>query len=595
VDLFLSHFRQVPERLTRTQIETLFRRLSSYLDKCRSRLAQQLDESTDVHDMAVGVVKEVTATPRVRLFLLTNAVAATTAVPPEERDGLSVTHHVWDVARLERLASSGTLSESIVVDFDPPLPCLGTPGTDVDFSVFLAILPGDILANLYGRYGTRLLELNVRSFLQGRGLVNKGIRQTLLNEPERFLAYNNGITATASHVEFTHAGPTGSRLIHRVHDLQIVNGGQTTASLHHAHARDRADIERVQVQMKLTVVSPERLQDIVPEISRYSNTQNKVTVVDFSSNHPFHVAVEKVTRSLWAPANDGSGQETRWFYERARGQYADALARERTPAGQRRFKLIHPTSQKFTKSDAAKYLNSWQQLPHLVSRGAEKNFYAFMTAMGDDVLEVDSTLCQRLIATAILFRATDRVIAEQQFGGYKINIVTYTVAKLAQATNRRIDLDRIWREQTLTLALTSALRELCVPVHQVIARPLRGTNVGEWAKQPDCWEQVCEVAWAPSEDLVQELTHNATEVAAAERAISDSSIVGAAAAVPAPVWFALAAWARDSQNLAPWQRQLASNVGRYLNNDWPLSEKQATQAVRVLDEARQLGFRATPG
>src|SRR5262245_2821362 len=52
------------------------------------------------------------------------------------------------------------------------------------------------------------------------------------------------------------------------------------------------------------------LQDIVPDISRYSNTQNKVTLVDFSSNHPYHVKVEKITRSLWAPSPDGSGQET---------------------------------------------------------------------------------------------------------------------------------------------------------------------------------------------------------------------------------------------------------------------------------------------
>lgn len=595
VDLFLAHFRQVPERLTRTQIETLFRRLSTFLDKCRAGLAQQLDDSSDIHDMAVDVAKETTQTPRVRLFLLTNAVAAVTAVPPEERDGLTVTHHVWDVARLGRLASSGTLSESIVVDFDPPLPCLGTPGTDSDFSVLLAILPGNILADLYGRHGTRLLELNVRSFLQGRGLVNKGIRQTLLHEPERFLAYNNGITATASHVEFTEAGQDGARLIRRVHDLQIVNGGQTTASLHHAHARDRADVARVQVQMKLTVVAPERLKDIVPEISRYSNTQNKVTVVDFSSNHPFHVAVEKVTRSLWAPATGGSGQETRWFYERARGAYADALARERTPAAQRRFKIIHPTSQKFTKSDAAKYLNSWQQLPHLVSRGAEKNFFAFMTAMGDAVPEVDATLCRRLIATAILFRATDRVVTEQQFGGYKINVVTYTVAKLSQATDRRVDLDRIWRDQALTPALTAAVRNLSVPVQQAIVRPLRGTNVGEWAKQPDCWGQVCDIVWSPDEELLGELTDTPTAVAAAERNVSDSSAVGAAASVPAPVWIALAAWARDSQNLAPWQRQLASTVGRYLNNDWQLSEKQAVQAVRLLEEARQLGFHSTPG
>lgn len=593
VDLFVTYFRQVPERLGRTQVEAQFRRLSNYLDRCRNGLAQQFDESTDVHDMAAGVAKQVTDTPRVRLFLLTNAVSSVTTLPSEERDGLTVTHHIWDVERLERLASSGTLSESIVVDFDPPLPCLGTPGTDADFSVFLTILPGDTLAHLYGRYGTRLLELNVRSFLQGRGLVNKGIRQTLLTEPARFLAYNNGITATASQVEFTENDRDGTRLIRRVHDLQIVNGGQTTASLHHALVRDRADVARVLVQMKLTVVSPERLQDIVPEISRYSNTQNKVTVVDFSSNHPFHVAVEKVTRSLWAPAADGTGQETRWFYERARGQYADALTRERTPASQRRFRLVHPTSQKFTKSDAAKYLNSWRGLPHFVSRGAEKNFYAFMTAMGDDVPDVDTRLCQRLVATAMLFRTTDRIVAAQQFGGYKINVVAYTVAKLAEATGRRVDLDRIWREQALTPALTDALRDLSTPVHHVIIHPLRGTNVGEWAKQPDCWEQVCDIAWNPSNDLRDELTDDPTDVTAAAPGSTDSVTADAAAAVAAPVWFALAAWARDSRNLAPWQRQLAANVGRHLNNDWPLSERQATQALRVLDEARQLGFRAT--
>ena len=75
------------------------------------------------------------------------------------------------------------------------------------------------------------------------------------------------------------------------------------------------------------------------------------------------MAVEKVTRSLWAPAADGSGQETHWFYERARGQYADALARERTPARQKAFKVIHPLSQKFTKSDLAKFEHSWQSSP----------------------------------------------------------------------------------------------------------------------------------------------------------------------------------------------------------------------------------------
>ena len=161
-------------------------------------------------------------------------------------------------------------------------------------------------------------------------------------------------------------------------------------------SRDKADISGVFVQMKLTVVAPDRLQEIVPEISQYSNTQNKVTLVDFSSNHPFHVAVEKVTRSLWAPAADGSGQETRWFYERARGQYADALARERTPARQRAFKTLHPLRQKFTKSDAAKFEHSWDQLPaHRQPRRGEE-----LPGIHDQARREDTGRRRRLLPAA---------------------------------------------------------------------------------------------------------------------------------------------------------------------------------------------------
>ena len=590
LDLFVTHFRQRPERLTPSQVDTYFRRLRTYLIRCRDGLARQLDDTTDVYEMTSAVAKHAAGATRVRLFLLTNAVTSVGATPDDELDGLPVSHHVWDLRRLERLASSGTQSEPVDVEFDPPLPCLGASGTDDDFRVLLAILPGTTLARLYGTYGTRLLQLNVRSFLQGRGAVNKGIRQTLQTEPERFLAYNNGVTATASRVEFA---DDHSQLVRKVHDLQIVNGGQTTASLHYAHVRDRVDLTRVQVQMKLTVVTPENLRQVVPEISRYSNTQNKVTVVDFSSNHPFHVAVEKNTRTLRAPASARPGLETRWFNERARGQYADALARERTPANQRRFRVVHPTAQKFTKSDAAKFVNSWHQLPHVVSRGAEKNFRAYMAAIGEHGPTVDVTLCQRLVATAILFRETDRIVAAQDFGGYKINIVAYTVAKLAQATGQRVNLDRLWHDQKLSTALRAALESLCAPVHDVITHPRRGTNVGEWAKHEDCWARVCDISWTPGRSLLRELTDDAVLVAAADTADPGTATTNSEPGQlgPPEVWFALIAWARETHNLTLAQRQLAATVGRSLEHGRRLSDAQAGHALRALEQARALGFR----
>jgi hypothetical protein len=595
LDLFITYFSLRPrdERLTRAQAETLFKRLTTFVRRCREGLARDIDDSNDVRDMCLAVQKALSDAPRIRLFLLTDTVSAISTLPPIDLDGLTVTHQIWDVTRLHRLSSSGTLSEPIAVDFNPPLPCLATSrDADQDYAVFLAIIPGGDLADLYARHGTRLLELNVRSFLQTKGGVNRGIRDTLLHNPDRFLAYNNGITATASRVEFTRL-PDGGQAVGRIHDLQIVNGGQTTASIHYAHTRDKVDLSRVHVQMKLTVVSPDRLQEIVPEISKYSNTQNKVTVVDFSSNHPWHVGIEKITRSLWAPASDGSGQETRWFYERARGQYTDAIARERTPANQRKFRALHPVSQKFTKADAAKYAHCWAGLAHLVSRGAEKNFREFMMRMGEDVPIVDVSYCQRLIAKAILFKATDKIVASRDFGGYKINTTAYTVARLVEATTRRIDLDLIWREQRLTLALNAAIDSLCTPVREAIVNPLRGgTNIGEWAKRPDCWETVLGIAWTIPDDLAAELTDQPVEDSAGPTAEDAAKgDVATVMSMPAPDWFAVARWAKETQNLQPWQRQLADTVGRYVNNGWTVTDKQAAQALRLMTEAQRLGFR----
>jgi len=591
LDLFVTHFTLEPERerLTRTQAETMFKRLLAFVRRCRDGLARDIEESSDVHDMCEAVAKALAENPRIRLFAFTNTVSAAATIPSSEVDDLAVAFEVWDLARLHRLATSGTLSEPISVDFDPPLPCLATPDNDRDYSVFLAIISGQHLADLYARHGTRLLELNVRSFLQTKGGVNKGIRETLIHNPDKFLAYNNGITATASSVEFADDG----RAVRRLHDLQIVNGGQTTASIHYARTRDKVDLSHVHVQMKLTRVSPDKLSEIVPEISKYSNTQNKVTVVDFSSNHPFHVALEKVTRSLWAPAVDGSGQETRWFYERARGQYTDALARERTPANQRKFKSLHPTAQKFTKADAAKYIHSWAGLAYLVSRGAEKNFRELMMRMGDEGSQVNVSFCQRMLAKAILFKATDKIVASHDFGAYKINITSYTVARLAEATGRRVDLDRIWREQRLTPALTAAIDDLCVPVRDAIVNPLRpGTNIGEWAKRPECWEAVLAASWTVPADLIAELTDelvaDSSGTTIAEAAQGDIATV---MATPAADWFAVGRWAKQTQNLQPWQRQLADTVGRYVSNGWTVTDKQATQALRLLGEAQHLGFR----
>ncbi|KOU79665.1 abortive phage resistance protein [Streptomyces sp. XY66] len=593
LDLFVTDFQLAPleSKLTKAQTETAFRRLLTFVQRCRDGLQQHIDESFDVYDMCAAVEKALTDVRRIRLFLLSNRVGTSTEVPAAHFDGLPVTHEVWDLARLHRHATSGTLGEPIAVPFDPPLACVSAPSSEEGHSVVLAVVPGQMLAGLYSEYGTRLLELNVRSFLQARGAVNRGIRDTLLHAPGRFLAYNNGITATASQVDFV-TGPNGEPThVSGVHGLQIVNGGQTTASLHYAQSRDKADLSQVRVQMKLTEVSPDRLAEIVPRISEYSNTQNRVTRVDFSSNHDYHVEFQRITRSLWAPATDGSGQETHWFYERARGQYTDELAKARTPARRRQFQKLNPPKKKFKKEDLAKFVHSWHQMPYLVSRAAQKNFVEFMLRLEEAPPRVDVQYCQRVIAMAILFKSVDHIAAIHGAGSHKSLITTYTMARLSRATDRRIDLDRIWREQGVSAALEAAIHDLCPRVIRAVTTPLEGTHVGEWAKKVTCWDAVSRVRWdAPAVLVAELLDHPLDEAALAGGTGADEGAGEEVALVPAEEWYAIERWAKETRNLEPWQRQLAQFVGRRLELEQEVPETQAVQALHVRSVALRLGF-----
>jgi hypothetical protein len=155
------------------------------------------------------------------------------------------------------------------------------------YDCYLAIIPGEVLAKLYKEYSNELLESNVRAFLGQAGTFNKGIRDTIRTKPQMFLPYNNGITATAERVETQIID--NQLVITKLNDFQIVNGGQTTASLFHTQRKFKdADLSKIYVQMKLTVIKDKEQKNIeVPNISRFANSQNKVTELDLSSNNPY--------------------------------------------------------------------------------------------------------------------------------------------------------------------------------------------------------------------------------------------------------------------------------------------------------------------
>lgn len=506
LDLFVADFdsRSELESLTKTEVDAAFRRVANFFEASTHRnLAADLEVTSPECGLARQIVDRRDAIRRLNLILFSERTLSERiqGIPDTEVAGVSVSHQIWDISRLHRQRSSRSHKEPLDLDFEQMfgkgIACLPAHlGTDA-YQSYLIVMPAEALATLYEKFGARLLEQNVRTFLQARGNVNQGIRATILNEPGMFFAYNNGITATAHRVE---TGMTDSGLaITRIVDLQIVNGGQTTASLFHTRKRDRADLSQIFVQLKLSVIDSQQSETVVPKISEYANTQNRVNAADFFSNHPFHVRMEGFSRRIWAPAQKGVQRETRWFYERARGQYADAQSKLST-AEQRRFKAEHPKPQMFTKTDLAKFENVWDDHPRWVNLGAQKNFAQYAARIGREWGKSSDAFNEfyfkRIVARALIFRATERIVSGQPWynGGYRANIVAYTLAMLGDIAKRRkesIDFLDIWNAQKVDPVLESAIAVVSRVVNEDIIAPPPGiSNISEWCKKEACWTRI---------------------------------------------------------------------------------------------------------
>ncbi len=594
-----------PATVPRSEVSTAFGRLRELYRKSRAGLHKTMEEASPAFDMVQSIHAFGPSVRSLRLFFLTDGLTTVEEVKAEQEGDVIVSFHVWDLRRTFRAATSGLAREPISIDFTArfgePLPCVSAGSANGDFTAYLAVIPGSVLADIYEEYGPRLLERNVRSFLQARGKVNQGIRKTILEEPEHFLAYNNGISITASRLRLD--STSGARGVGALDDVQIVNGGQTTASIHAARRRDAADLAHLAVAAKITVVAPEKLDAFVPKITKFANSQNRVNEADFAANDPYHVELERLSRTVWAPAVDGTQRQTHWFYERARGQYQDALAREVTTARQKALKATNPTSQKFTKTDLAKFENSWSSLPHIVSLGAEKNFRDFALRLGErGAVAVTQEYFERLIAKAILFRQTERLVTGQHFGGYRANIVAYSVACLSHTTAQLVDLDLIWREQRLRPELEDAIRAIAIAVREVIISPPRGGNVTEWSKRPECWERVKgldipEAMSLPAAVLLSSgaadgRRRRATEALADYTSPGEQALIDEMAQVPPSTWFQISKWAKETENLQGWQRSIAFSLGGLAAAGRKPSRKQAVQGEKILKEAKRLGFKA---
>ena len=504
--LVVSHYKDSLETLTTSLASQLAKRAQRFFEKCLdSNFYQSMEETDLAYPLVRDICLKAGSISGVKIIIITNGEISKSIKEfgSNTIQDYSFNFDIWDIERIHRIDSSSTGKETIEIDFESEfgeqLPCLKAFSESDKFQSYLLVLPGTLLSELYDKYTERLLEQNVRTFLQFKGKVNKGMRNTIVNEPNMFFAFNNGLTATAE--EITTAEKQGSTFISKLKNLQIVNGGQTTASIYNTLKKEKADLSQVFIQVKLTIVPPEFVEKIVPKISEFANTQNKVNAADFFSNSPFHWRFEELSRRVWSPSSEGGLQETHWFYERARGQYMTAKTKL-TTAEQKKFEKVNPKQQMITKTDLAKFYNSWEKMPHIVSLGAQKNFGRFadlMTEQWDkDEKQFNELFFKESIAKAILFKKLDKKIMKQVwYGGYKANIVTYTIAKFRHVLDgkkKSFDLQAIWKNQDLQDDLLNNLLEIAEKVNEVIkTTPLHVTNISEWCKKGDCWDNVIQV------------------------------------------------------------------------------------------------------
>lgn len=477
-----------------SQVERFLKTIAS------TRNVEAMEEASSAYLLAMQIRHSLSRIMRVRVVVFTNAHLKTRRKSFESRSlgDIPILVNVFDIERYERTSRSGMdpVEVDFKEDFEGLVPCLPASMGGTGFSSYLFAMHAPVLAKVFATYGNRLLEQNVRTYLQAKTNVNRGILKTLADDPSMFFAYNNGLTGTASTV-VTERLPDGSLGISSIKDFQIVNGGQTTASMLYARDSMKCNLDKVYVQVKLSVVGEEKLGEVVPRISEYANTQNKVSLADLASNSPVQVCIERLSKDVTTPQRDGELHVTRWFYERARGQYKNLFA-YKSAAARSRLEVEYPKSQLVTKTDLAKYELAFDGRPHHVSEGEQKCFQRYVTLMlskYSDGIGLNEFWFKCAVAKAIIFRALDREIARSDWyktaKGLKAQTVAYTLAAAAHSFRlggMQLDLMRIWRQQAVSVVLLEWMLDWAKKMHKVLNTPPGSTkNPTEFAKKDFCW------------------------------------------------------------------------------------------------------------
>ncbi|MEC2255426.1 AIPR family protein [Bacillus thuringiensis] len=506
--------------------------LKEYANKAKrfytsaEQILQLADRSMEYYDVTKMIVDKKGEIEEVNIYVITSKFYLSNkpidlTIPNIE----TVNVHVWDMDRVFKLSEAEQGIREFDINFESEygsaLQMMHIPNENENglIDCYIGVIPAKLLAELYDEWGPKLVERNVRSFLQARGGTNKGIRDTLKDARQRelFIAYNNGISSVAKAGDIERIGDSNLFRIKTLTSWQIVNGGQTTASIHQAYKND-IDLEGVYVQTKLTIINvPEEIEnndaqmdrhvfedEMISKISEYANTQNKINKSDLLANTRFMSDIEKFSRNIWIPTQDNRKEESKWYFERARGQYMVDIGRRSKGKEQTAFKKMYPKENVITKVEMAKYFMSWEGFPYVSSKGGEEAFKRFMdlnslywkqSSITNDegeviksILSMDNEYYKKLIARKIINAFVTEIVESMKLKGYRANVIYYTVAMLNYLYGKEIDLIEVWQHQALSNKWEDVVRTIANNALNYLRESAGDQNVTQWAKKEDCWK-----------------------------------------------------------------------------------------------------------
>ncbi len=557
-----------------------------------------IEKTDEIAEVAELVRSTKGAINQLRLFVITNGVTDLTCAPEtteSEDNDFYIEYTVWDIQRIYQQHRIRAGKEKVEIDFpveyNTKLQCLKMSDENAYVDAYMAIISGVTLAKIYKKYQQVLLEKNVRTFLQFKGKVNKGIRKTLREEPDMFFSYNNGISSTATEIEVKRS--EGSLYITRLYDWQIVNGGQTTASIA-ASLNDRdVDLSKVFVPVKISVIHNAEDSDlIVKAISTTANSQTSIKNSDFSANEQYLVDLEKFSRSEWVP-NGKNRPICKWYFERTRGQYLDQLS-QLSGFNERTFKIEYPKNQKITKTDIAKYEASWDMQPYNVCRGAEKNYALFVANIKKERPAVTANYFKQIIAKGILFSTIDSIVKSKKLGGYKANMDAYLMSSISFLSDKNLDLTYIWEHQMVQQDVTDKIEELIPLVwNHLTGKDLAESSlsdVREWSKSQECWRRL-KLKLEDYDKFDERLMQTQTNDDGTYLNQEQQNCIHEAESIDADYWFGLANWAKSNNFLTPLDRKSAFNYGTMHSRGKAFKTlKQAQHALKLVEQAKELGY-----